>query len=103
SARGPRPAQAGIATMRWLAVCGMIGLLATGCGRGERTSRAAAAPTPLGRGGTLKLIASSDVDFIDPGQTYFTSTYGLFRVIARTLMQYPPAGRSESLTPAPDL
>ena len=51
------------------------------------------------RGGTLKLIASGDVDSVAPGQTYYAFGYQILTAVHRTLYQIP----ANSTKTVPDL
>lgn len=51
------------------------------------------------RGGTLTVLAKDDVDFIDPGLSYYQFSYLLQYALHRPLLSYRP-GRT---TPSPDL
>jgi peptide/nickel transport system substrate-binding protein len=71
--------------------------------------------TPSGsspvRGGTLKLVAASGPDHIDPVPAYYTADYILERAYTRQLLTYPTvpdqtlnsAGWMRDITPAPDV
>ncbi|CAA9507230.1 MAG: Oligopeptide ABC transporter, periplasmic oligopeptide-binding protein OppA [uncultured Solirubrobacteraceae bacterium] len=52
------------------------------------------------RGGKLTMISNGDVDYIDPGQTYYTYAFGILNALHRPLYSYLP-GNSEK--PVPDL
>jgi peptide/nickel transport system substrate-binding protein len=63
------------------------------------------------RGGTLKLVAASGPDHIDPVPAYYTADYILERAYTRQLLTYPTvpdqtlnsAGWMRDITPAPDV
>ncbi len=55
------------------------------------------------RGGTLRLVSSSDVDSLDPARTYYVWVWLLQRMLNRTLMAYPTEAGPGGLTPIPDL
>jgi len=55
------------------------------------------------KGGVFKAVSSGDIDYIDPGQSYYTFGYEIFRVTTRNLMQYPPLAGAAGLVPTPDL
>jgi peptide/nickel transport system substrate-binding protein len=60
-----------------------------------------AAPTTEGKqGGTLRQLGASDVDYMDPGHTYFTQGYQVLRAINRPLYAFKPG---DSVNPVPDL
>jgi peptide/nickel transport system substrate-binding protein len=50
-----------------------------------------AAPSDAKKGGTLTLIANSDVDYIDPGAAYYQPTYMIDYAVDTPLMGWPPA------------
>ncbi|MEA2324787.1 MAG: peptide/nickel transport system substrate-binding protein [Solirubrobacteraceae bacterium] len=52
------------------------------------------------RGGAATMLARGDVDFIDPGRTYYSFAIGIMQALHRTLYSYGPAGTGE---PIPDL
>jgi len=51
------------------------------------------------QGGVLRQLGSSDVDYIDPGHTYFTAGYQVAYVTQRPLYSFKPGDR----TPVPDV
>jgi peptide/nickel transport system substrate-binding protein len=51
------------------------------------------------KGGKLTVLAGGDVDYMDPGKTYYTYAIGIINAIDRGLYAYPP-GKNE---PIPDL
>jgi peptide/nickel transport system substrate-binding protein len=52
------------------------------------------------RGGKLTVLSAGDVDFLDPGKTYYVYAIGIVNALHRGLYAYPPA---ESAAPVPDL
>jgi peptide/nickel transport system substrate-binding protein len=52
------------------------------------------------KGGKLTVLSGGDVDYIDPGQTYYTYTIGIINAMHRGLFSYPPGLESK---PVPDL
>lgn len=52
------------------------------------------------KGGTVNMLAGSDVDFLDPGRTYFTQGYMVVYPTQRTLYSFKP---QDSAKPVPDL
>ncbi len=52
------------------------------------------------RGGTLTFIAAGDVDYLDPGQTYYTFGYTVHYAVNRTLYAFRP---NDPVDPVPDL
>jgi peptide/nickel transport system substrate-binding protein len=57
-------------------------------------------PEDAQEGGTLEVISSGDVDYLDPGAAYYQYTYMFDSAMHRTLMNWPPAETEE---PVPDL
>src|SRR5689334_12761706 len=41
------------------------------------------------KGGTLNILGSGDVDYLDPNLTYYSPGYMVSRIYARTLYSYP--------------
>ena len=63
-------------------------------------SKGATAIKPGKRGGKLTVLASADVDYLDPGQTYYTFGYMVQYAVNRTLYSFKP---DNSEKPVPDL
>jgi peptide/nickel transport system substrate-binding protein len=92
---------------RFLFTC-VLAALALGvsaCGEDEETadkpSGTPAAPTTEGKkGGRLTQLGASDVDYMDPGHTYYTQGYQVLRAINRPLYSFKPG---DSNNPVPDL
>lgn len=82
-------------------------LAVTACGGSGSTSSSssssaggsAPAATNGKQGGTLNQLGTSDVDYVDPGHTYFTVGYQLAFAIGRPLYGFKPG----EATPVPDL
>src|SRR5215218_6528805 len=51
-------------------------------------------------GGTLTVLSGGDVDFLDPGKTYYTYTIGILNALHRGLYAYLP---NDTAKPVPDL
>lgn len=66
-----------------------LSLVAVACGDGGGKGTTTGSKD-LKPGGTLKIAASGDVDYMDPGQIYYSFSNMLFRVMVRTLVNYPP-------------
>jgi peptide/nickel transport system substrate-binding protein len=69
-------------------------LIAAACGGGDDEGGGAGqpeevAPEEIPTGGTLTMAGTSDVDYMDPGQSYYTLGSALFRGVVRTLVTYP--------------
>src|SRR5215210_7791491 len=57
-------------------------------------------PAEGARGGKLTVLSSGDVDFLDPGKTYYVYAIGIVNALHRGLYAYPPG---ETTEPVPDL
>jgi len=57
-------------------------------------------PKGAKQGGHLTFLAAADVDYIDPGQTYYTFGYMVHYATQRTLYGFKP---EDSVNPVPDL
>jgi peptide/nickel transport system substrate-binding protein len=62
--------------------------------------KGATAIKPGKAGGTLTVLSSGDVDYLDPGQTYYTFGYMVLYSTNRTLYSFKP---DDSEKPVPDL
>jgi peptide/nickel transport system substrate-binding protein len=91
-------------------VIAALALFAAACGgssNSSSTSGGGAANTKAGseikagkQGGTATFLAAADVDYLDPGQTYYTFGYMVLYSTNRTLYSFKP---DNSTTPVPDL
>ena len=70
-----------------------------GTSSSSSTGGGAAQETGGKQGGLLKQLGSSDVDYLDPGHTYFTAGYQVAYVTQRPLYSFKP-GQTD---PVPDL
>ena len=81
--------------MRGLAIsAGLLALATAGCGGGGGSSERGA---PVARqGGEVRFLSGGDVDFVDPGQTYYTFGYLVQYAVNRPLYSFSPedGGRS---------
>jgi peptide/nickel transport system substrate-binding protein len=59
-----------------------------------------APPSSAQKGGTLTVLVSGDVDYIDPGAAYYQFTYMVDSATDRALLSWPP---DDLTTPKPDL
>ncbi len=79
--------------LRLCAAFAALALVAAACGGGgEEAPSDGGGTTSQGdipTGGTLTLAGTSDVDYMDPGQSYYTLGSSLFRGTTRTLVSYP--------------
>src|SRR4029077_9878638 len=86
-------------------ICGAVGLIAAvaGCGSSSRSSggghpkkgagsglKSATAIKPGKQGGKLTMLTSGDIDYLDPGQDYYTFGYQVQYAINRTLYSLKP-------------
>ena len=86
---------------RAVAAFAVLALVAAAC---SKSSAPKGLPKFQGtKGGIFKAVSSGDIDYIDPGQSYYTFGYEIFRVTTRNLMQYPPLNGPAGLVPTPDL
>jgi peptide/nickel transport system substrate-binding protein len=101
--------------MSWRSVAGTLGaavavLAIAACGGSDKT-KSTSAPSSGGpkgatsikpgkAGGTLTVLASADVDYLDPGQTYYTFGYMVHYADNRTLYSFKP---DDAQKPVPDL
>ena len=88
-----------------LAACGTADTNGGGTsGGGAGSEEAARNGTADGaaRGGTLNILGTSDVDYLDPQVTYYSTGYTLARLYHRQLFAYP-ADPAKKATAAPDL
>jgi peptide/nickel transport system substrate-binding protein len=97
---------------RHLAVPLLAGLVAlAGCGGGDDESvsggtTAVGAPTNAKPGGTLTILTSGDVDYIDPGQDYYQLGYQVQYAVNRTLYSFgadDEEARPDLATAAPEV
>ena len=83
-----------------IAACGGSDKPGAGSGTsGSSTGGGAAQETGGKQGGLLKQLGSSDVDYLDPGHTYFTAGYQVAYVTQRPLYSFKPG----QAVPVPDL
>ncbi|MGZ8633781.1 MAG: ABC transporter substrate-binding protein, partial [Solirubrobacteraceae bacterium] len=97
-----------------LVVAAGISLGVAACGSDSSSSTTGSAPkssagqgdfngAPPGegkKGGHLTALASGDVDYVDPGQTYYSFGYMIHYVVNRTLYSYGPGDNEK---PRPDI
>jgi peptide/nickel transport system substrate-binding protein len=102
--------------MRWRSIAALTGVTAAcfavaACGSSSNSGSknqaggSAAAPStgavePGKQGGKLTMLASGDIDYLDPGQDYYTFGYEVQYAVNRTLYSYKP---QDSEHPVPDL
>jgi peptide/nickel transport system substrate-binding protein len=95
----------------WSALIAVLSFVVAGCGGGGGSSNTGASSTASNaalaglqpqagkRGGRVTLLSSTDVDYLDPGHTYYTVGYTVLYATQRTLYSVKP-GQTES---QPDL
>jgi peptide/nickel transport system substrate-binding protein len=81
-----------------IAVVATMGLGLNACGS---TSSSSSSGTPQ-KGGTLNMLGTGDVDYMDPNVSYYTTGYLALRMFSRQLLSYP-AIPGQTTTVAPDL
>jgi len=83
-----------------------VAIAACGSSTSKQSTSSGSAPKgataikPGKQGGTLTVLASADVDYLDPGQTYYTFGYMVLYSTNRTLYSFKP---NDSEKPVPDL
>jgi peptide/nickel transport system substrate-binding protein len=96
-----------------------LGMLAAACGNGSSSSSSSTSTTAASgaianqryaanssgtpvRGGTLTMLGTGDVDYMDPNVSYYAVGYLGLRIWSRSLYTYP-AIQGQTTTPVPDL
>jgi peptide/nickel transport system substrate-binding protein len=98
-------------SFRWTLLAGLVTALAlfaaacgssskSGGGGGSSTTSTGTQVTQGKQGGKLTYLAAGDIDYLDPGQTYYTFGYMVQYAVNRTLYSFKP---DNSTTPVPDL
>jgi peptide/nickel transport system substrate-binding protein len=76
-------------------------------GNAQGTGNGFPATTPLNqstaKGGTLNVGSTADVDYMDPGRTYYAFSWDLHQLINRTLLTYPDGVGSNAVVPTGDI
>ena len=86
----------GIGRLRTLTLSLGVLLVAVACGGGgEPEGGDVTAPGDIPRGGTLTMAGTSDVDYMDYAQSYYTLGSALFRGVTRQLVTYPATANIE--------
>lgn len=90
--------------LRWALFAGAVLILMAGCGGGDGAQRDAPNPSDVDidagePGGEAVFLAAGDVDYLDPGRTYYTFGFMVQFAVNRALYQYQPDGGE----PVPDL
>src|SRR5918997_6856469 len=79
-----------------LGLLAVFALVAAGCGGdddeggGGGGDAQTGAPTEGKQGGDLTFLAAADVDYLDPGQTYYSFAYQVHYSVNRTLYAFKP-------------
>src|SRR4051794_37273187 len=102
-------------SIRWTvlaAVFAALALFVAACGGSDNKSSGGGGQATTGgggqqnnpsegkKGGAITYLAASDVDYVDPGQTYYTFGYMVANATNRTLYAFKP---DNSTKPIPDL
>jgi peptide/nickel transport system substrate-binding protein len=100
-------------SFRWTLLASVVAVLAlvvAACGSDDKSSSTSAGSSkgqnagdtvkPGKKGGALSVLAAGDVDYMDPGQTYYTWGYMVANSTNRTLYAFRP---DDSTNPVPDL
>src|SRR3954449_2853388 len=97
--------------LRWSALIAVLSFVIAGCGGGGSSSNTGAStaasngvlaglqPHAGKRGGSVTLLSSTDVDYLDPGHTYYTVGYTVLYATQRPLYSVKPG----EANPTPDL
>lgn len=87
----------------------MLALVVSACGSSDDNSSSAPSSTPSStdqgttegvKGGKLTQLGSTDVDFLDPGHSYYTAGFQVVYATNRTLYSFKP---DDGTNPVPDL
>jgi peptide/nickel transport system substrate-binding protein len=81
--------------------CLTLAACTTGGGTGGSATGATSSSTPV-KGGTLNMLGSGDVDYMDPNISYYSIGYLGLRMWSRQLFTYP-AVEGQTTKPVPDL
>src|SRR6185503_5513201 len=88
-----------------VALLAALALAAAGCGGassegGSGEAGNTGAPVKGKKGGKVTFLAAADVDYLDPGQTYYTFGYTVAYATQRPLYSFKPP---DGVKPVPDL
>ena len=93
-------------TRRVAAVAGAcivsLGLAACASGSGSSATSSSASQTAV-KGGTLNMLGSGDVDYMDPNLSYYSIGYLSLRLWSRQLFTYPAQDGQANTNAVPDL
>jgi peptide/nickel transport system substrate-binding protein len=96
-------------SVRWTLLASVVTALAmfvAACGSSSSDSKSSSSSststqsTGGKKGGVVTFLAAADVDYLDPGQTYYTFGYMVHYAVNRTLYSFKP---TDSVKPVPDL
>src|SRR5881397_2501695 len=82
----------------FIGLVAILALVVAGCGGGDDSSSGSSSsgsqsntsPAQGKQGGKLTFLAAADVDYLDPGQTYYTFGYQVLYATNRTLYSFAP-------------
>src|SRR4051812_6654222 len=85
-----------------------LALIVAGCGGGDSSSSSGGGGQSAGgakvgegkQGGAVTFLAAGDVDYLDPGQTYYTFGFMVHYAVNRTLYSFKP---DDDEKPVPDV
>jgi len=81
-----------VAVTAFVAACGSSS--SEKSGGGSSANKNAGNPNVGKKGGKLEQLGSTDVDFLDPGETYYTAGYQVAYSIHRPLYSFKPGDTS---------
>ncbi len=79
---------------------GALPIVAAGCGGDSNGGSSTQTAAEGKQGGKVTFLAAADVDYVDPGQTFYTFGYMVHYAVNRTLYSFTP---QDSVNPVPDL
>src|SRR5690349_5727660 len=96
--------------VRWAVLVAVVSLVVAGCGgssssSGSKTTASASSvlaglqPKAGKRGGSVTLLSSTDVDYLDPGHTYYTVGYTILYATQRPLYSVKPGQAERAARP----
>jgi peptide/nickel transport system substrate-binding protein len=83
-----------------IAACGSDNKSSSGAAAEKSSANQKAAIASGQKGGTLTQLGSTDVDFLDPGHSYYTAGFQVIYATNRTLYSFKP---EDGVNPVPDL
>jgi peptide/nickel transport system substrate-binding protein len=85
-----------------IAAACVFALTVAACGGGSNNQSGTGTAAQPVTGGTLNMLGSGDVDYMDPNISYYSIGYLALRLWSRQLFTYP-ADKGKATTPVPDL